>query len=96
MENERQNYNKIPLPTDADIPHLKSQEELDKEFLEQFELDPTKEDEPIQYCFDVGGIPTSPKGDIQGNKGQQAHSHYWHVFDFHFYQLRKTYKLPPM
>ena len=71
MENERQNYNKIPLPTDADIPHLKSQEELDKEFLEQFELDPTKEDEPIQYCFDVGGIPTSPKGDIQGNKGQQ-------------------------
>ncbi len=66
-----QNYNKIPLPTDEDIPHIKSQEELDKEFLAQFELNPEIIDEPIQYCFEVGGIPTYPKGDIQGNKGQQ-------------------------
>ena len=65
MANENQNYNKIPLPTDA------YQERLDKEFLAQFELDPTVADEPIQYCFEVGGIPTFPKGDLQANKGLQ-------------------------
>ncbi len=58
--------------TSSNVPPLNNtQEQLDKEFLAQFELDPTKEDEPIQYCFEVGGIPTFPKGDIQGNKGQQ-------------------------
>lgn len=65
MANENQNYNKIPLPTDA------YQERLDKEFLAQFELNPTEVDEPIQYCFEVGGIPTFPKGDLQANKGLQ-------------------------
>lgn len=55
----------------SNIPHLATQEELDHNFLSQFELDPTTEDEPIQYCFEVGGILTFPKGDIQGNKGQQ-------------------------
>lgn len=53
------------------VPKLKSQEELDKEFLEPFELDPTIEDEPIQYCFEVGGVSCIPKGDQQANKGQQ-------------------------
>lgn len=71
----------VEMPTDADInkervkaglpPLDKSQEQLEKEFLSQFELDPTIEDEPIQYCFEVGGVPCFPKGDIQGNKGQQ-------------------------
>ena len=69
-----------PVPTktvgeaaaSSNIPPLNNtQEQLDKEFLAQFELDPTKEDEPIQYLYEVGGIQTFPKGDIQGNKGQQ-------------------------
>lgn len=55
----------------SNVPHLATQEEIDHEFLSQFELDPTKEDEPIQYCFEVGGVPTFPKGDVQGNKGAQ-------------------------
>lgn len=55
----------------SNVPHLATQEEIDHEFLSQFELDPTALDEPIQYCFDVGGIPTFPKGDLQANKGAQ-------------------------
>ena len=55
MENENQNY-KIPLPTDADLPHLKTKSELDQEFLEQFELNPEVIDEPIQYTFEIDGI----------------------------------------
>ena len=70
----------IPLPSwpvendakeSSNVPHLRNQEEIDKEFLEPFELDPTIEDEPILYCFDVGGVPCIPKGDQQANKGQQ-------------------------
>jgi hypothetical protein len=69
-----------PVPTktvgeaaaSSNIPPLNNtQEQQDKEFLAQFELDPTALDEPIQYCFEVGGIPTFPKGDLQANKGMQ-------------------------
>ena len=70
MENENQNY-KIPLPTDADLPHLKTKSELDQEFLEQFELNPEVIDEPIQYTFEIDGIGFSPLGDIQALKGAQ-------------------------
>ena len=55
----------------SNIPCLKSQEEIDKEFLKPFELDPTIEDEPIQFCFEIGGIGFSPKGDVQALKGAQ-------------------------
>lgn len=68
---------KIPLPSEfaeesSNVPHLSlDEEETDKEFLKPFELDPEVEDEPIQYCFEIGGIRCFPKGDIQGNKGAQ-------------------------
>lgn len=66
MEEMNQNF-----IAQSNLPQLSTPEELELEFLAQFELDPTKEDEPIQYCFEVGGIPIFPKGDIQGIKGQQ-------------------------
>ena len=63
---------RIALPSESDV---KTERELleqqDKEFLAPFELDPSVIDDPLEYCFDVGGIPCSPKGDIQANKGAQ-------------------------
>lgn len=69
--NEPSENLRIPLPTDADIPHLKTKSELDQEFLEQFELNPEVIDEPIQYTFEIDGIGFSPLGDIQALKGAQ-------------------------
>lgn len=67
--NEPSENLRIPLPTESDLPHLKSQEELENEFLSKFELDPTIEDQPIEFGFNIGGIPCIPKGDLQGVKG---------------------------
>lgn len=49
----------------------KAEAEADLEFLQQFELDPTIEDEPIQYCFEICGVRCIPKGDLQANKAPQ-------------------------
>ena len=52
-------------------PIAPSEKELDLEFLKPFELDPTIEDRPIDFCFEVGGVCCSPKGDLQAIKGAQ-------------------------
>lgn len=43
----------------------------EKEWLEKWRLDPTIEDQPIEFCFEYCGIPFMPKGDIQGVKAAQ-------------------------
>lgn len=62
-----------PVPTEpvTETTESSSQEQIDREFLKPFELDPTIQDKPIEYCFEVGGVPCFPRGDIQANKGQQ-------------------------
>ena len=76
---ENQNYNsdnRIPLPNEfedgansSNVPHIKSQEELELEFLQQFELDPEIADEPIQPSFRIGDVDILPLGDVAGIKG---------------------------
>lgn len=65
---ENQNY-KIPLPNESDLPHLKTEEELEEEFLKPFELDPEVIDQPISFCYCVGDTECIPLGDIAGIKG---------------------------
>ncbi len=71
------NYNEYmhtPIETDSCDKEYQPQSEeeySDTEFLQQFELDPTIEDEPIQYCYEIGGTKCIPKGDLQANKAPQ-------------------------
>lgn len=53
-----------------EIPNIEEQQaESDKEFLKQFELDPTVKDDPLQNCFKVGDTTCIPKGDQSAIKG---------------------------
>lgn len=69
--NEPQNVAKSPETMAAGIPHLKTAEELDQDFLSRFELDPSIKDEPIDFCFEHDGIAFCPKGDVQAIKAPQ-------------------------
>lgn len=67
-------YMHTPIETDSSNNEYQPQSEeefSDSEFLQQFELDPTIEDEPIQYCYEIGGTMCIPKGDLQANKAPQ-------------------------
>lgn len=67
-------YIHTPIDTENSVDEYQPQSEeeySDIEFLQQFELDPTIEDEPIQYCYEIGGTRCIPKGDLQANKAPQ-------------------------
>lgn len=65
---------RIPLPhevmnTETSKPQSQTEEELEKEFIAQFELDPEVEDEPIVFGFRIGDSECIPLGDVAGVKG---------------------------
>jgi len=47
-----------------------AKESIDRQ-LQPYRLDPTIDDEEIEFCFDYNGVPFAPKGDIQGVKAAQ-------------------------
>lgn len=75
MKQDHQNQDATLSQPEGNTPRRLSfdevQETSDKDFLKPFVVDPTKKDDPLQYCFKVGKTYCMPKGDISANKGPQ-------------------------